>query len=864
MKKLKYNPLYIFIFVSINVHADNISYQQGIHLPFNQNSVQTSTVQSTESLQALDSSKRVSFNSRLLYGQSNRNISLAAFSNKNSVVPGEYFVQLNVNDEQLADTPVKFIVSDQQNLAVLCIDHKLLQQLNLVEQLLAKLPVKDCLNIQDISSSAYYEFDIARLKLNIYIPQAYRVERPKNSIRPELFDKGINSSFISYNYNVNHNDSGKSEYLSLNGGINFNGLYYRHQGSFETQDRGLGTYRSYENVVHTDLIPLYSRLSIGQFSTQSYQLESLPIVGAQIASDQTMSPWSSQIYSPVIENVASSNAIVKVYQKGVKIYERTVPAGPFKITDLGSVGRGNLLIEIVENTGEVKTYTLALQQNFRLIRPGQYYYTAAVGRYHFSNKTTDELIGQLNYGYGISNNLTIFGGINASEHYKNAVIGAGVSSALGGMNLKVNTSQASLFSDSYYGRQFGLDYNYFFENKGLNIYLSSLYQSREYLTLSNTLSRLYSDTLSEPEYDYYIFTNKLKSQFSVNMTQSLRTMGTTSNLNLGYSSNKYWDSQDSLQQYSLSYSNRWRRLGYSLGYSQTDYTSDRDKDKTFYLSFSLPLEWKENRLFVNANMQDRFSDTQADTANLNISGTLGTHNTFNYGVGLSNAYQNSQSETAFQAYANYLLPKMSLGATVYSSGDHQQYSVSARGALVAHKFGVTPVNALTDTYTIVHAEDGGGARLNNAWGVKLDRFGNAIYPSASAYRENQISLNPEDLPVNVVLDSNETKVIPRKYSSTLATFKAKRISNLLLRIKTVRDVPLPIGSHLLNQDGALIGILGQSNQVILESGDEAFDQSLTVAWGNEMTESCKIPLIDLPSKKQKKDKQLQILNVECH
>jgi len=747
--------------------------------------------QSLENLQAFDTSNLAFFNPSSLFGQSNRNINLDSFKVKNRVIEGTYFVQLNINQEKVTDTQVKFIKAKNKESAVLCVDQNLLTHIDLTENSLSKLPSEDCIEIQDINSSAYYEMDVSKLVLNLYVPQAIRIEHPEGYINPKLFDQGINSSFLSYNYNTNHNEERTTQYLSLNAGSNFKGWYFRHQGNFDSDNSGLGRYRSYENVLHTDITPIYSRLSLGQFSTQNYQLESLPIVGAQIASDQTMLPWSQQIYSPVIENVANSNALVKVYQNGIKIYERTVPAGPFKITDLGSIGSGNLIVEIVENNGEVKTYTVPLQQNVNMIKPGRYNYSVSLGKYRLLNDTTDEVISQLNYGYGLNNHLTLLSGLNISEHYNSVLIGAAINSNFGAMNVKVNASQAKIFLEKYDGNQFSFDYIYQFDDLDFSVFLNSLYQDRNYVTASNTFSKLNFDDLSESEINNYKLTNNLKNQYSINLMKS-KFRNSTASFNLGYSQNSYWDNTKNAQQFNISYSNLWK-------------------------------------------------------------------------IGLSNIYQNNHSETSLQANVNYLLPKISLGATAFATEDKQQYSLSAKGAIVAHRYGITPVNTLAETYTIVHVENGEGARLNNAWGVKLDRQGNAIYPTSSAYSENDISIDPQDLPIDVVLESNQMKVIPRKYSSTLATFKAKQTSNLLLRIQTRKGINLPIGTQVRKQDGSFIGMLGQSNQVILEERKDVYNQPLTVVWGEDMEQSCHISPIPSPkTNKVKKNYQFEILKVECN
>ena len=168
-----------------------------------------------------------SFNPNSLFGHNNRNINLENFQVKNKTLEGTYLVKLNVNNKAITETNVRFIKLGDIDAAVLCIDNLLLSQLNLTKEVYSSLPKLDCLKIEDISKSANYDFDISKLILNVYIPQAFQAEHPEGYINPKLFDKGINSAFISYNYNINHNNDRISEYLNLRSGINFKGWYFR-------------------------------------------------------------------------------------------------------------------------------------------------------------------------------------------------------------------------------------------------------------------------------------------------------------------------------------------------------------------------------------------------------------------------------------------------------------------------------------------------------------------------------------------------------------------------------------------------------------------------------------------------------------
>lgn len=822
--------------------------------------------QNIENISAKNQTQFMTFSSNALFGGQNKDVNLDLFRTANYVAEGHYIADASVNERSLGELNLVFKHLDGNQSAVLCIDATLLAKLDLHEDYLKQLPKKDCLTIKEVSPEAYYDFDLSTQKIAIYIPQKFVKERPKGYIDPARFDRGVTSAFLGYSANLNHTETSDDQYLSLTGGLNIDGWYFRHAGNFQSNSHSdLGNYRSYQNVLHRDVLPLHSRLSIGQFNTNALQQDSLPIVGAQIASDLNMLPWSMRSYSPVIENVAYTNALVRVFQNGQKIYERTVPAGPFKITDLTSNSSGNLTLEVVENGGEKKTYIIPMQNSFNLLKPEQYNYSLAVGNYKTIDKITHDTVMQGSLNYGLNNYLTMLSGLNLTENYQSMLIGTGLNTAVGGFNLTGNFSKASIFSEDHQGQRLSLDYVYNWNAHNFNVSIGSILQSRNYLTVSNALALLNYDDLIDDEQKNLRLTADLKNQFNVSFSKGFSNPRLGS-LSFGFLSNQYWTDKPNQYQFNLSYGNAWKRLNYSLGMSQTNYVDHGAKsDRSVYFSLSLPWDYKKSNLFVNSNYQHNTSqDQNSDSLGVNLSGTVGEQNNLNFGVGVSQYKYDDSHTTTYNANVNYLLPQTNLGATVYSNGSDTQYSVSAQGAFVAHPYGVTATNSVADTYSIIHVDHGAGATLENAWGVKLDRWGNAIFPNLSAYNLNSIAINPDQLPPEITLDSNQTEVIPRLYSSTLATFKANVQSNILLRIQNKLDnTQFPMGSRIETSSGKLIGMMGQSNQSLLSDDIRQLKEPLKVVWGDQVKQSCVIPLGDFSAISNQKMMQLNIVNVEC-
>ncbi|MFW2105989.1 fimbria/pilus outer membrane usher protein [Acinetobacter guillouiae] len=795
------------------------------------------------------------FNAASLFG-GQTNVDLSGFTSRNFVAPGQYLVQLSVNSSEASnDVNVKFDHLDGQKSAVLCLDAALLDRLDLKAEIRERLPNKPCLTMKELDADAYYDFDHAELKLSLSVPQAIRVERPEGYIDPKLFSNGVNSGFIGYAFNYNRDDDRESKYLGLNGGLNLAGWYYRHTGAFESKDSGLGKYYSDQNVLYRDITPMHSRLSLGQFNTTTYRLDNVSIIGAQISSDQDMLPWAYRQYAPVIENFAYTNAVVRVYQNAQKIYERTVPRGAFKINDLNT-GNGDLTVEITETGGEKRTFIVPLQSNQDLIRQGRYNYSVAGGRYRTRTETTNDKLFQGSFNYGLTNNMTVGAGVNISDGYSSTMGMLALNTRLGGVTSTLEYTDSDLFGKNYKGEKYALNYRYAWISKSFYLYADYAKYNREYMSLSSHLYQRNREVLTESENDNFLYNYNLKDSVGVSLSKTLADTR-LGNISLSARKNKYWDDSQDYYQYSLSYGNRWKRISYNIGFNRTDYTNaERERGDSAYFSVSVPLDWRNQKMYANASVQRNEQDQFTSSAS--VTGTAGANNQINFGLGVSD----NQNNTMFNGNLNYLLPMVNLGSTVSVDSHNTQYSLSAQGAIVGHRHGITPVNSLPETYTIIHAENGAGANVANAWGVKVDRFGNAIYPFNSAYTKNTITLDPTDLPANVSLESNQTDVIPRKYSSQLAEFKANKTTNLLLRIHTPVQQNLPMGSQFKDSDNQVIGILGAGNQVIVNQESPLMKVS-TVTWGSNSNESCQIAPISKQQLQQKTTGNFNIIDVEC-
>lgn len=135
-----------------------------------------------------------------------------------------------------------------------------------------------------------------------------------------------------------------------------------------------------------DIIPLRSRLTLGDGYTQGDIFDGINFRGAQLASDDNMLPDSQRGFAPVIHGIARGTAQVTIKQNGYDIYNSTVPPGPFTINDIYAAGNsGDLQVTIKEADGSTQIFTVPYSSVPLLQREGHTRYSITAGEYRSGN-----------------------------------------------------------------------------------------------------------------------------------------------------------------------------------------------------------------------------------------------------------------------------------------------------------------------------------------------------------------------------------------------------------------------------------------------------------------------------------------------
>lgn len=349
------------------------------------------------------------FNPRFLSNDLAESVDLSAFTKGREAPPGTYRVDIYLNDEFMTSRDITFIADDNNADLIPCLSTDLLVSLGIKKSALldnkehsAEKHVSDnsaCTPLRDRLADASSEFNVGQQHLSLSVPQIYVGRMARGYVSPDLWEEGINAGLLNYSFNGNsinnrgNHNAGKSNYayLNLQSGINIgswrlrdNSTWSYNSGSSNSSDSN--KWQHINTSAERDIIPLRSRLTVGDSYTDGDIFDSVNFRGLKINSTEAMLPDSQHGFAPVIHGIARGTAQVSVKQNGYDVYQTTVPPGPFTIDDINSAANGgDLQVTIKEADGSIQTLYVPYSSVPVLQRAGYTRYALAMGEYRSGN-----------------------------------------------------------------------------------------------------------------------------------------------------------------------------------------------------------------------------------------------------------------------------------------------------------------------------------------------------------------------------------------------------------------------------------------------------------------------------------------------
>ena len=288
--------------------------------------------------QAPLSSADLYFNPRFLADDPQAVADLSRFENGQELPPGTYRVDIYLNNGYMATRDVTFNTGDSEQGIVPCLTRAQLASMGLNTASVSGMNLladDACVPLTSMIHDATAHLDVGQQRLNLTIPQAFMSNRARGYIPPELWDPGINAGLLNYNFSgnsVQNRIGGNSHYayLNLQSGLNIGAWRLRDNTtwSYNSSDSSSGSKNKWQHIntwLERDIIPLRSRLTLGDGYTQGDIFDGINFRGAQLASDDNMLPDSQRGFAPVIHGIARGTAI-PIGGGSANVYVNLAPA----------------------------------------------------------------------------------------------------------------------------------------------------------------------------------------------------------------------------------------------------------------------------------------------------------------------------------------------------------------------------------------------------------------------------------------------------------------------------------------------------------------------------------------------------------
>ncbi|MEQ4748100.1 fimbria/pilus outer membrane usher protein [Enterobacter cloacae] len=515
-----------------------------------------------------------------------------------------------------------------------------------------------CVDFRKLYPGATSHFDLSSQKLMLTFPQAAILNGARGYIPPEEWDEGITAGLLNYTLTGEHGRNEENQYLNLESGLNIGAWRLRQNSAWTRTDSRYGARRQqWQNIstyVQRTVIPLKSELVLGDASSGSDVFDSLAFRGLRMYSSSAMYPDSQQGYAPTVRGVALSRSKVTIRQNGYVIYQNTVQAGAFEITDLNPTSSsGDLEVTVEAEGGGTQKYVVPYSSVPLLQREGRSNYELVAGRYRsgMQDKRAPTYV-QGTIAHGLQNGVTIYGGTQLASLYKSAAVGIGRNLGdLGAVSADLTSAQSHLADGSEaQGQSVRFLYAKSLNSLGTNFQLLGYrYSTRGFYTLDEVAW----DAMEGYQYDwkenedgsgyhsepvsYHNLRHSKKGRFQLNISQQLGRLGS---VYVSGSQQTYWNAQGEDVWYQVGYSGSWHNISYNLSWSDSRSTGMQNKNQIISASLSIPfgrllahdMPEKKSLNSMFATAQSSRNRDGVTTVQTGVAGTLLEGGNLNYSV----------------------------------------------------------------------------------------------------------------------------------------------------------------------------------------------------------------------------------------
>ena len=552
---------------------------------------------------------------------------------------------------------------------------------------------------------------------------------------------------------------------------------FNNLGVFEStalSQTGYGTTTGPDRIVQLDTSWTSSfpdrllTLRIGDTLTASTSWSrSTRIAGIQFGSNFSLQPYL--VTTPLAQFVGSATlpSQVQLYIDGIQRYSGAVAPGQFQLNPVAGIsGAGTANLVLTDALGHVSNYEFSLYSSPQLLQKGLTDWSVEVGsvRENYGLQSFDyggQPIASETWEHGFTNGFTAESHTEAT--YGLVDVGIGGEVLLGSSGGILSGSIAYSSNHGTDGEQFGLGYSW--NNTLFNVSVNGLYATPEYSDIA-TLYGPPPPTLT------------LTAAGGVNIGK----LG-----NIGANFVELQQPEQPTNQFVGAYWYKSLTPTISLNLNANQ-DLDQAGSRSIFLNLNVALD---DRTYVSAGAGN---DGTSNAFALNASRSI----PLSGGFGWQAQQQLGGSGTNGLGELDYLGRYGQIDAGVSDVIGNDAAYAGATGALVLLGGNTFASRSIADSFAVVSTDSVANipVELENSLIGKTNGSGLLLVAPLNAYQNNDISIDPTDLPANMKISNVDQAATPSDRAGVLVKFDISPIRAASIILVDAAGKPLPLGSEV--------------------------------------------------------------------
>ncbi|SEW15373.1 fimbria/pilus outer membrane usher protein [Luteibacter sp. 329MFSha] len=736
-------------------------------------------------------------------------VDLARFSRGNPVLPGDYDVDVWLNDEWQSHGTVRFAAPSAGAEATPCIADAQLTDYGVDPSALQVAAADPCVALGTRIPSASVRFDIGQQRLDIEVPQAALARRQRGAAPVAQWDPGITAGLLAWRAGARRTAtpwrSTSSSFLAVDAGFNHGSWRLRQAGSWAA-----GRYSRGQAYAERQLSSMASQMRVGDIAPADDLFPPVAVRGASLSSDPRMSNDGAGWHAPRVSGVAATHATVRVTQNGVLLHEMAVPPGPFLIDELHAAARaGDLDVDIEERDGHHRRFRIPYFPVPELVSEGRNLFSVVAGR-PVATRGRVSRLAQATWRHGLPHGVTSSLGWRQAGARTSLLAGAAVDTLAGAFATEATRSAG----DGSRGASWRLRHG-------------RRWSERSVASLSLSWER------GTGTAERGAVGRGIARRYDALLQHELGNGGGSLSIALG---RRVYGHAESAVEQNVAWMRSWGRAAIDVSFrrSRVRDTLGVHRDVSGQIGFSMPLGVASAPLVHVAAQAAR----QGGALRVGLHGSSGRDDATLYSLA---ATTRRDSGATLDASVSRRLGGGEVSVSVERSRLANSTALAASGGMILHAGGVTFAQRLGESIGLVHAAGARGARLGGYSDVTVDRRGYAVVPYLTPFRWNAVDLDPTGTSLDLGIEATHRRVAPTAGAVVSLPFATQVARTRLIVVRRPDGSPLPFGAEIVDQAGRSVGVAGQGGQVFLRSNDP--DDRWTARWPGDPDGRCDVRIV---------------------